>query len=308
MNDNIGIEEFEDLVDTGFTSNKPTPPEEEFFKSVYISGISRANHIGITENAGKLQVRGKDYNKDDVNMIITNVKRILVKTFTNQRNQESVECFCFLNGSPPWTSTSGRICGITRADREVNEFCSSCRSQLIVAGLYCEPNGKPILEEDGSPIFCFIRGKGMKYNNVSTYLGELHDKDLPPIFEPATEESKEKEKQFVNNKRFVTNITVGEATSNYGIKKVFNLDAGAELPKDKVLDILKLAKKVQDKFVKKFDWSLKKKSASEQPPPDGVLAFDENQSEQTQVQSSSQSQQQSPQPSQQDFSFEDIEF
>jgi hypothetical protein len=317
MSDDIGIEEFDNLVDSGFVSSAPTPPEEEFFKSIYIAGIDRKNHIGTTENAGKLQVRGKDYNKEEVNIVITNVKRVLVKTVMKQNNQESVECFCFLKGVAPWTSTSGRVCGATRADRDASEFCSSCRSQLIVAGLYCEPSGKPILNEDNSPVFCFLRGKGMKYNNISNYLGDLYDKDLPPIFEPATDETKEKEKQFVNNKRFVSRITVGEANSNYGIKKVFDLTAGAELPRDKVIDILKLAKKVQDKFSKKFDWSLNKTATGPgtSATPAGVLPFE---SAPVEPQVSAPIQQPVPEPPapapvqqppvDNDFSFDDINF
>ena len=295
-----GIEEFSELAETGFAPmTEPTDPKDEFFKSIYISGKTRDNQSGITEKAGKIQVRGKEYNLDEANMVITNVKRILVKFVKNSRGYETVECFSFLDGTP---SITGRTCGQTKTERDENPYCKDCKSHIIVAGLYCEPNGKPIMD-DGSPVFCFIRAKGMKYMNVSNYLSDLSMKDLPPIFEPSTEETIQKEKTFVHNKRFVTNIKIGEADSqNYGTFKVFELSAGIELPKDKVMDILKLAKKVQPKFVDKFDWS-KKKLAEKAKKPDGVLTFDDKPKNQT-------SEEKKPEPANvdKDFSFDSIEF
>ena len=305
MTESIGIEEFTDLADTGITITKSVPPEEEFFKSVYITGKERKNHIGTTEQSGKLQVRGKDYNLDEVNMVITNVKKILVKNIKNSRGFDSVDCFCFMEGEQPYTSTSGRTCGATRGDRDTNEFCVPCRSQIIVAGLYCEPSGKPIM--DGSaPVFCFVRANGIKYSNVSEYLNDMSEKDLTPLFQPSTEETIKKEKIFVNNKRFVTNIKVEMAQSDYGEARVFKLVPGTELPGEKVMDILKLAKKVQPKFVDKFDWS---KKQSDKPRPDGVLGFDDAKQNPAEQPAQNQEANTTNQPPvQQDFSFDEIEF
>ena len=86
--------------------------------------------------------------------------------------------------------------------------------------------------------------------------------DLSPIFEPVTDQSQLFEKKVVNNKRFVTNITKGSAESRYGIKDVFVLNTGSELPKEVVLKILDASKKTLEKFNDKFDWSKRSAAAS----------------------------------------------
>lgn len=263
MNDGdfSSIEEYSDLVGTGFEGRVDIPPEEEFFHAVYISGQTRKNQSGVTEEENKLQIRGVQYNLNQVNFIITNVKEVLVKSVRDNKNQESVQCFCY-KSSEPWKGTSGRICGENSAARAANEFCNICRAQIIVSGVCCESSGKPVLDKEGKPVFMFIRGKGMKYSGVAEYLGELHNRDLDPIFDPVTEDSKKFEKSVVNNKRFVTSVTIGEALSNFGMKKVFILNAGEALPKSAVLGILKISKKTMENFNEKFDWSRRRSTAS----------------------------------------------
>ncbi len=256
------IEEYSDLVGTGFEGRVDIPPEEEFFHAVYVAGQTRKNHIGITEEENKLQIRGVQYNLNEVNFIITNVKEVLVKGIRDAKNQESIQCFCY-KSAEPWKGTSGRVCGENSAARAANEFCNICRAQIIVSGVCCESSGKPVLDSEGKPVFMFIRGKGMKYSNVAEYLGELHNRDLDPIFEPVTEDSKKFEKSIVNNKRFVTRITIGEAQSNFGMKKVFNLNAGEALPKNAVMGILKISKKTMENFNEKFDWARRRASISD---------------------------------------------
>ena len=256
----MSYEDYADLMGTGHESHEPVKPEDEFFHSVYISGTTRKNHINIEETAGKFQIRGVQYNLDEVNMIITHSKDILVKVITQNR-KDSIECFSFKPGAPPWYGTtrlpdqSPRVCPQTSAERAVNDFCNLCKAQIIVAGIYCNADGSPVLTDEKKPIFIFIRGKGMKYKGVSDYLGEMFKMELPPIFEPVTDESLKFEKAVVNNKRFVTNITKGQASSNYGMKDVFVLKTGAELPKDAVLKILEVSKNTLNKFNEKFDWS-----------------------------------------------------
>jgi len=252
-NGDFNMEEYSGLAETGFESRQPVAPEDEFFHSVYIAGKTRKNHINVEELAGKLQVRGAQYNLDEVHMIITNVKEILVKVVTVQ-GKESVQCFSYKSGDP-WKGTSGRVCGITAVERASNDFCNLCKSQIVVSGIFCEKSGKPILNNDGKPMFLFIRARGMKYSNVADYLNEMYKKELTPIFEPITEESKKFEKSVVNNKRFVTNISIGEASSSFGISKVFVLTMGEELPKEVVLKVLKISKASVDNFNEKFDWS-----------------------------------------------------
>ena len=139
-------------------------------------------------------------------MVITHSKDILVK-IRSDKGRDNIECFSYKDGAPPWYGTSSlqggqkRQCPQTSAERAVNDFCNPCRAQILLAGIYCKANGSPILTEDKKPIFIFIRGKGMRYSNVSEYLSDLYREDLTPIFEPVTEQSKEFEKRVVNNKQ-----------------------------------------------------------------------------------------------------------
>ena len=309
------FEEYAELGATGHESREPVKPEDEFYHSVYISGQSRKNHLGVEEEVGKFQIRGVQYNLDQVNMIITHTKDILAK-INQAGGRENIECFSFKPAAPPWYGSSRlssgdpRQCPQTSAERAVNDYCSPCRSQIIVAGIYCNLDGSPILSEDNKPVFLFIRGKGMKYSNVSNYLGDLFKMDLAPIFEPVTDQSQLFEKKVVNNKRFVTNITKGTAPSNYGPKDVFVLKTGADLPKEVVLKILDASKKTLDKFNDKFDWSKKAAATTgygeDKKPEDDekVLSLDEATEPEQPVEEKAQTEEKAKQV----FSFDDVNF
>jgi len=302
--EDYNVEDFVELSETGFESREPVAPEDEFFHSIYIAGQNRKNYIGIEEIAGKLQIRGFQYNLEEINIVITNVKEILARIST-ANNRENIDCFSYKEGAPPWKGTSGRTCGNTSAERASNDYCNLCRSQIIVSGIYCDKNGKPVLNEENKPVFIFLRGKGMKYSNISNYLGDVFKMELEPIFKPVTEDSKRFEKKVVNNKRFVTNLTVTEAPSNYGPKKVFNLEIGIQLPVNTTMDILKVSKKVVGKFNDKFDWSKRAPSTSGYgQTPEGVLPVDEPGEPIDQVQSENVGDEKEQLP----FSFEDIDF
>lgn len=272
--------EYEQLAGKGIAfgqAPEAVKPEDEFFHSLYISGKTRGNHIGVTEEAGKFQLRGVEYNLKEVNMVIVHVKDILVKEGkTKPDRKQNIECFSYKEGPSPWYGTtklengSPRPCPATSADRTVVEFCSPCRSQIVVAGIYCTPEGAPVLSEDKKPIFIFMRAKGVKYKNVSDYLSSLYNEDLTPIFTPQTEASKKFEKEVVNHKRFITKITKGSAPTGYGDKDVFVLTKAAELPPDAVKKILEFAKSTIEKFDGKFNWA-KVKTASSYAKPKGVL-------------------------------------
>ncbi len=280
----MSFEEYADLAGTGFQggSGEKTAPEEEFYHSVYVAGKSRKNHINITEEAGKLQVRGVQYNLDNVYMIITHTKEILCQV-KNEKGRESILCFSFKEGNSPWFGTnrlgdgSARQCPQTSAERALSDFCSPCRAQILVAGIYCKEDGTPILTEENKPIFVFIRGKGMRYSNVSNYLSECYQDEFPALFTPETEESKEFEKRVVNNKRCVTKIGKGEEQSGYGsMVNVFELEKGVQLPNDSVMSILKLSKQTVTKFNEKFDWSKGKEAVGYgQKAPEGVMTIED---------------------------------
>jgi hypothetical protein len=314
------FEEYQDLSGTGYqggTGGEQTAPEDEFFHSVYLSGKSRNNHLGIREQSGKLQVRGVEYNLDEVNLVITHTKDILVKVKSQKGKGEVTECFSYRDGAPPWHGTtklgngSARECPMTSADRAANDFCNPCRAQILVAGIYCKPDGAPLLTEEKKPIFVFMRGKGMRYSNVSDYLNDLYnEEELSPIFEPVTEQSKKFEKSVVNNKRFVTRVTKGEEESSYGnMVNIFELERGPQIPNTAVIKILKLSKETVEQFNEKFDWSKRKQGdvsgygGDDQPttPPEGVMTMEDQPKE-----GAPSEDKQGPEAK--TFSFDDIEF
>lgn len=305
------FEGYQELYETGHENKEPVAPEDEFFHSIYIAGAERENHVGVTEQIGKLQIRGVEYNKDKVHFIITHTKQILAKITRNSTTgRENVECFSYQTGGPPWIGTSGRTCGINSAERAADQFCNSCRAQMIVAGLYCDENGKPYLSETNKPTFIFIRGKGMKYSGVAEYLNEISKMELDPIFKPETDESKKFEKAVVNNKRFVTEVVVTEAKSNYGMKKVFSLKTGTKLPNQTVMDILKVAKQTIEKFNDKMDWSKNINVSGYTQVPDGNQIPDSDSSASKQPDTKSQSVSKEPVAPAVDspFNFEDLSF
>jgi len=264
------LDEYQELQSTGVAGGgggEQTDPKDEFFKSIYISGQNRRHENGTMEEIEKLQIRGHSFNQTEVFMIITHVKDILNnEQKVNGRMQ--TKCFSFKEAaSPPWygsvneTDGSPRVCPVTSKDRKGVEFCAKCKAQIIVAGILCQPTGTPVLDEEQKPIFVFLRGKGIKYGNVSDYLSSLYQLDLDPVFDEEGDAIREFEKRVVNQKRFVTKVFKGTADSNYGVKMVFEFEKGADLKKEFAIELLNLSKKTFDKFREKFDWSKKKKSS-----------------------------------------------
>ena len=248
---------YSSLAETSFET-KSYEDKEDFFHAVYISGKNREDN-GIIQKTGLMQIRNITNNKLEIHMIITHTKQVLVKNRVDQNKKNVLECFSFQSGDLPWKGSSGNMCGTNSAERAASQFCNKCKAHIIAGGIYCDENGKPNVDEEGKPIFIFVRGSGMKYSGVANYLSEMSNKtDLEPIFTPVTEQSTQFEKTVVNNKRFVTKITVTEAESQYGITKVFKLEEGAIIPKDTVIKMLEISKKTMDKFIDKFDWTKNK--------------------------------------------------
>lgn len=314
MND---FNEYADLGSTGYASTEPLAPEDEFFHALYIAGNSRQNHIGVTEEAGKLQIRGVEYNLDNVNMIITHVKKILVKTGTDNTGKQKTMCFSYKTpDAPPWKGWEGRTCGTNSAERAANQWCSTCREQILLAGIYCDDSGVPVKNEAGKNVFIFLRGKGMKYSNVSQYLADMYKMDVTnPLFTPVTRESTEFEKKAVNNKRHVTKIGIDKVQSKFGIKDVFTLTPGTPLDNKSIFSILKIAKSTLDDFNEKFDWSkpdsgqttgyAPQQESTPQVDQSNVIPDVQSNPQQQTPQEQAAPQQQAPQ---QQFNFEDINF
>lgn len=286
------LDQYQELNATGVSgggSGEQTAPEDEFFKSLYISGQNRKHQNGTMEEIEKLQIRGHSFNHTEVFMIITHVKDILVQE-AKQNGRTVTKCFSFKeSSSPPWYGSepmpdgSPRVCPTTSKDRKAVEFCHNCKAQIIVAGILCQPTGAPILDDEKKPIFIFIRGKGTKYGNVSDYLSSLYQLDLDPVFDEEGDAVREFEKRVVNQKRFVTKVYKTTTDSNYGVKMVFGFEKGAEVKKEFALELLDIAKNTMDKFREKFDWSKKKKGTpSKQEAKDaGVVTMEAGKEEKT---------------------------
>lgn len=257
---------YADLEETGYADRTPKDPKNEMFHSCYIGGQTRTNESGIQEIAGKLQIRGVSFNHDNIYMIITHVKDVLVKEGKNERGWNTLECFSYKNGPPPWNGIAHGPCGRNSAERAMDPFCASCKSQIIIAGILTDVNGKPSVDDNKKPIFIFLRGKGTKYGNVSDYLGELSRMDLSPVFTPVTDKSSKFEKAVVNKMRFVTKIGIGNTTTKFGVKQVFSLETGKELSIEVTTKLLKAANDTLSEFSDKFDWSKNKGSAQSTTP------------------------------------------
>ncbi len=267
------FQDYGELENTGvsYGGGEAVDPKDEFFHSLYISGKTRTNDDGVVEKPDMLQIRGVSNNHDHVYMIITHVKQVLVNTLRVD-NKDKLVCFSYCEGTKPYTGISGHQCGATSQDRSTDSFCASCRSQLIVAGILTDQTGSAILDNQNKPIFIFIRGKGMKYSNVSIYLNTCFQREWPPMFVPSTPESLQFEKNVVSNKRTVTIIQVGFADSKFGQKSVFELSQGEPIPIKTIEEILKISKKTLEQFNNKMNWSLKKNTSvqgyvSESPRP-----------------------------------------
>ena len=309
-----GYEEYAGLGDSGFENNEPVAPEDEFFHALYIAGKTRKNHIDVEEIANKLQIRGLEYNLDKVNMIITHVKKILVNSFKDAKtNKDKVQCFSFKKDmNPPWFGTTmvdgkPRQCGSNSGERANDSFCNTCREQIVVGGIYCDDEGHPILTAEKKPQFMFLRGKGMKYSNVSTYLGDCFKEDYDPIFEPVTAESRQFEKKVVNNKRYVTTITKGIASSQHGDKDVFILEKGVKIGNQEVISILKIANQTKTQFNEKIDWSQRMSNSVPTYSPDSQVD-DSNKIPDSAKDQKTTTQQKEEKKLEPTFSFEDIEF
>jgi hypothetical protein len=306
--------EYADLGATGYKSTEPTKPEDDFFHSLYIAGQKRTNHVNIVEMPGQLQIRGVEYNLMKAHMIITHVKKILVKQEKGPKGDQVVACFSFKKEpNPPWFGWNNRPCGSNSAERAAIPFCSTCREQIILAGIYCDETGNPILHsETKAPLFVFLRGKGMKYNNVSQYLADCYNEEITsPLFQPSSPESLEFEKAAVNNKRHVTVIGMDTAPSAYGDKDVFTFTKGAPLSNETIFSILGIAKKSLDKFNEKFDWT--RTDTTSGYTPDGTPSVNQS----NVIPETNTSNQQSEKPinkeevvpqKQPTFNFEDIKF
>ena len=310
----MNYDDFADLGQTSFGTGEPAAPKkdpkDELFHNVFICGKMRKDaETGLVQQPGTLNGLGifdLVFNKYEVYMIPIHTKTMLAKEETFN-NMTTIACFSYKTTNPAIGTAkkdfSTRECGNTSADRQLVDFCKPCRSQIILAGMLTDENGKAVIKE-GKPVFIFVRGKGTKYGGVSNYLYEASNLDIPFIGNPTTPQQEAFEKSVVNYKRFVCKITIDLAPSAHGDQQVYKLERGLELNASVVNDIMNLSKKTLDKFNEKFDKTPKKADGTQKP----VESNQQPSQQQSQNQQPEQPKQPPPVSTSSDFSFEDISF
>jgi hypothetical protein len=242
----FNVDDYADLAETGYGAKQAVDPKDEFFHSLYISGVKRQNEAGIVELPDKLQVRGLSYNLEEIYGIIVHIKQVLFQEGPDQK----MKCFSYRVGDSGWKGLDGYACPTTSAKRAADQHCTKCKTQLIVAFLYTDVNGTPIVkEEDGMPQFYFIRGKGWKYHTVDQYISDLSKReDLEPLVDISTPKGQAFEKEVIRHKRFVTKISRTTVEDNRGkLQNVFAFEAGAIIAPEDTQKILNLSTKIKIK-------------------------------------------------------------
>jgi len=292
--------------------------DTSIFKSVYITGTSRRiEGTNEVEQIGKLQVHDTNIrNQDEICMIPMFAKRKLVKVRMDGM-KEIVECFSYMKGEPPYKGTSGRTCPNTSAQRDATVDCKGCRQRIILAGLLVTPEGKPIKDKDGEPIFVFLRGKGIKFMEIADYISEcakLPESKLPSIREEVLKvkpnliikTKPEYEKPMLNFRRFICHVGVQQVETNFGTRYIYKLTRGKPLPTKVVIDLLLKTEELSEIFDAKFDLSLQQtyvdyeEDLTEAPPKFKEAPADQSTPFETEPQKPSQPETQTPsQPSSQ---------
>jgi len=264
-------EDYSDLMGTGMGAKKETKPEDQFFHSIYIPAVERdENYMGVVETPGKLQIYGVDHNLNEVNMIILHVKQVLVKREESGGSWKQT-CFSFQEGKLS-KGTSGNVCPRNREEREKVPFCSGCRAEIIITGVYCEANGNVIKVKD-KPVFVFLRGHGTKCKSIYDYLEEIRTLEIDPVMFP---NDIKMETSLVKNKRFVTTVTPAKIKSPNGksMVNIFKLKMSTKVDEKVIPALLEMQRRSLPQFKEKFDYSqtLQENNSSEvsgytsQPP------------------------------------------
>lgn len=253
MSQGFNSEEYKDLLVTGMSTKKEVKPEDQFFHSIYIPALEREeNHAGIIEQPGKLQIFGVQYNLSEVNILCLHIKQVLVKREEITPDNWKITCFSFQEGKFP-RGTSGKVCPKNRQERQSVNFCSECRAEIIITGLYCDKDANLIKIND-KPVFTFLRGHGMKSNAIYGYLEEIKKLELEPLI---FKDNLNMENSLVKNKRFVTRITTAKEKNpkQKGLVNVFKLNMGNEVDSSIIPTLLEFQKRTLPQFKEKFDIS-----------------------------------------------------
>ena len=202
----------DELMDFRFKDKKKKT--EDDFGAIYLCGEERKLENGETELPGLVQIRGKKYNLEYVDVLF------LMKRFCDVKGDW--ECFRF---SDEELSSTGRKCPV---DKKKDQFCLDCRRQTILIGPIMKDG--EIELENGKAIIAFVRGKGMvRQRAINKYLEELERyPGLPKFYDGGL---KDKLAAFT---KVVTRVLPGKVKTKYGTKDALTYKVERVLDKETV--------------------------------------------------------------------------
>jgi len=219
------------------------------FKSVYITGQPRDGEtVGTMQIIKSWEGESPEFvsnNQKQINFVLLFIKKLRVN---NNKDGKTI-CFSYSDKIDA-ISTSGKNC--PSATERQNGFCDNCRFHLIFAGVLLDEKMKTVSDDEGNPVFIFFRNNGMKYMGGSDYINELQERatELKPLSDDI-----EFEANVVTPRRFITRVSVGLKSSDYGNKSVFEYTAIKSLPDKVVVKMLEDSEKYTSKFDEQFDLS-----------------------------------------------------
>jgi len=250
------------------------------FHNIYITGQKRAG-----EEIGKMQVvkeYGRDgnathilQNQEKIKIIIEFMKqiRIMKKTI---KQQDKVVCMSY-NSAEGSVSSSGRKCPNSKERK--NGWCDDCKFEWIISGLLLDSKNAPVkIKNDDTgaeeSVHIYTRNGGIKFGSVIDFQNALDEKvkDLPPL-----SDNEEMERNVINPRRFVVEMSVTWKDTDHGQKAVFVYNPTTKLKDDTVQKILDECNKLTPDFDSQFDTSkyISSPSTGTTTSPEGVKTFDE---------------------------------
>jgi len=241
--------------------------EDEFFHAAYISGKTRIEEKLNNKKiiGGFIQIRGIEYNLEEFYMVPYYKRQVLVK---NEKigKYDSAVCFSFFDYDDEGRllSTSGFFCPPNSSERREVDWCSNCKTNIILIGFLSDENGNLKKDDDGKPYNVFIKASGSKVGDVMKYFFECQELEVPYLFtENPTDQSLLQEKNYFNIFRRVIKVSVDivdtyNPNNNPDISKTRNaykLEGVKELPPANIFKLLDYAASIEDKIKEKFDYS-----------------------------------------------------
>ena len=255
-------------VHDDYTPKEQIDPSDELFKTIYISGSGQKEdeYTKTRLHVGMLQIKGTMNNLEEIYMIPYYRRQVL----TNQVKSgkwDALKCFSYAEHDEEGNqiSTSSFFCPQSSPDRKEIQWCSTCKTNFIIAGFLVDADGQYIMDSDKKPISVYIKATGSKVGDVMSYAFDCQDLEVPFLFtENNSKESDNFERKYSNMFRRIIKITAGETETYQGpntpanaakTRSCYILEGHTEIEKDKVLKLIDYADNIDDKLREKFDYT-----------------------------------------------------